>query len=99
MALDEIVRMLLARYGRADVRGIPLGSLLRDVGVDAVAVAQIVIYLEARFSITIEAGEAGGWTTGDDIFATAQHLLEERHRAQTETPQAGKAVARASAGT
>jgi acyl carrier protein len=81
-ALSETVRRLVARYGRA-VKVVSMSSAFKELGVDAVAVAQIVIDLEARFGITVEPREAASWTTGNEIFATVTHLLNERDRDPT----------------
>jgi acyl carrier protein len=80
MTTEEIIRRLIARYGRADVMSFSMSSPLVEVGVDDLAVAQIVVYLEARFDVVIPSLEADRWTTGGGIVASVQRLLVERHR-------------------
>ncbi len=80
MTTEETVRRLIARYGRADVLGLSMGSPLGEVGVDELAVTQIVVYLEARFDVVIPSLEADRWATGSAILASVEHLLAERHR-------------------
>jgi acyl carrier protein len=80
MTTEEIIRRLVARYGRADVTGVALSSPLADVGVDTLAVAQIVVYLEARFDVVVGSLEAARWTTGEAIVVSVERLLTERHR-------------------
>jgi acyl carrier protein len=72
--------MLIVRYGRADPQSISMSTALATAGVDAIAVAQIVIYLEARFDIVIQVHEATEWRTGDEIVGAVQRLLSNRHR-------------------
>jgi acyl carrier protein len=80
MSLEEVIRRLIARNSRADGNGISMSSRLDEIGVEPLGVAQIVIYLEARFGISIDSREALRWTTGDEMVATVEHLLAERHR-------------------
>lgn len=80
MTFEGTVRRLIARYGRADADGVSMNSVLEDMGVDALGVAQIVIYLEARFSITIASSEAAEWASGGDIVASLEQRSAERHR-------------------
>jgi acyl carrier protein len=80
MTTEEIIRRLIARYGRADVMSFSMNSPLVEVGVDELAVAQLVVYLEARFDIVIPSLEADRWTTGGGIVVSVQRLLAERHR-------------------
>jgi acyl carrier protein len=80
VTLEGTIRRLIARYGRADADGVSMSSVLEDVGVDALGVAQIVIYLEARFGITIAPSEAAEWASGSDIVASLEHRISERHR-------------------
>ncbi len=79
VTLEEIIRMLIARYGRADPQGISMTSPLAAVGLNEIGVAEMVIYLEARFGISIRTSEASGWTTGHEIIVTMKRLLAEDH--------------------
>jgi acyl carrier protein len=80
MSTEEIVRRLIARYGRTEVMSFTMTSTLGEAGVDELALAQIVVYLEARFDVVIPSLEADRWTTGAAIVDTVQSLLAERHR-------------------
>jgi acyl carrier protein len=80
VTVEEVIRMLIVRYGRADPQSISMSTALATAGVDAIAVAQIVIYLEARFDIVIQVHEATEWRTGDEIVGAVQRLLSNRHR-------------------
>jgi acyl carrier protein len=80
MTTEEIVGRLIARYGRPDTARLSLSSPLAEVGVDGLALAHIVVYLEAHFDIVVPSLEADDWTTGTTIVATVQRLLAEHHR-------------------
>lgn len=80
MTLEELVRRLIARYGRVEKNGLSMSAPVEDAGVDALALAQIVVYLEAHFGIAIDSREAVEWSTGNHIVASVRHLLAEGHR-------------------
>jgi len=79
MTLEEIIRRLLARYGSADIHSLSVSCPLEEVGIDGLALAQIVNYLEAHFGVAIDSRDAVRWATGIEIVATVRHLLAERH--------------------
>jgi acyl carrier protein len=80
MTLEEIIRRLIARYGSADIHSVSMSCQLEELGIDGLAVAQIVNYLEAHFGVAIDSRDAVRWATGIEIVATVQHLRAERHR-------------------
>jgi acyl carrier protein len=75
VTLEEIVRMLIARYGRADPQGVSMTLPLEVAGVDSIGAAEMAIYLGARFGIDIGAHEASEWTTGNEIMVALRSRL------------------------
>jgi acyl carrier protein len=73
------VRRLVARYADTDPRSIVAPSALDDLGLSDVALADVVLGLEARFDLDIEDGELRSWqTVGDVVGFVAQRLREQR---------------------
>jgi acyl carrier protein len=69
------VRRLVARLAQVETRAITAPQALRDLGVDELALADVVLGLEARFDIDIEDAEAARWDTVGDVVAFVARRL------------------------
>ena len=63
------VRRLVARFASVEPRAVIAPSALRDLGVDELALADVVLGLETRFDIDIDDAEAATWDTVGDVVA------------------------------
>jgi acyl carrier protein len=63
------VRRLVARFAEVEAKAIVAPRALRDLGVDDLALADVVLGLEARFDIDIDDAEAARWSTVGDVVA------------------------------
>jgi acyl carrier protein len=63
------VRRLVARFADVETRAIIAPRALRDLGVDELALADVVLGLEARFDIDIDDADAARWDTVGDVVA------------------------------
>jgi acyl carrier protein len=76
------VRRLVARFADVETKAIVAPRALRDLGVDELALADLVLGLEARFDIDIDDADAARWDTVGDVVA----FVARRSR---EAPTAG----------
>jgi len=73
------VRRLVVRYADADSRAVVAPRALSDLGIDDLALADVVLGLETRFDIDIEDAEAGQWeTVGDVVGFVARRVRESK---------------------
>jgi acyl carrier protein len=73
------VRRLVVRFAEADARGVVAPTALHDLGIDDLALADVVLGLETRFDIDIEDTEATAWqTVGDVVGLVARRVRETR---------------------
>jgi acyl carrier protein len=73
------VRRLVVRFKEADSKAIVAPSALRDLGIDELGLADVVLGLETRFDIDIEDAEATAWeTVGDVVGVVARRMREAR---------------------
>jgi acyl carrier protein len=73
------VRRLVARYADADPRSVVAPRPLEDLGLSDVALADVVLGLEAQFDLDIEDGASRTWqTVGDVVGFVARRLREPR---------------------
>jgi acyl carrier protein len=78
------VRRMVSRFTEKDVHFIVAPRTLAELGVDQVALADIVLGLESRFDIDIGDDEAAGWNTVGDVVAfVAQRSRGSRDAAVT----------------
>jgi acyl carrier protein len=61
------VRRIVGQYAETDTKAIVAPSALRELGLDEVALADVVLGLETRFGIDIEDADAATWTTVGDV--------------------------------
>ena len=61
------VRRLVRQYGEAATAAILGPSPLRELGVDGIALADLVLGLETRFGIDIDEADARRWVTVGDV--------------------------------
>jgi acyl carrier protein len=79
VAIAHEVRRLVVRYADAHSRAVVAPRALSDLGIDDLALADVVLGLEARFDIDIEDAEAGRWeTVGDVVGFVAKRVRESR---------------------
>jgi acyl carrier protein len=71
------VRRLVARFAEVETRDIVAPRALRDLGVDDLALADVVLGLEARFDIDVEDAEAARWSTVGDVVAFVARRLRD----------------------
>ncbi|HEY6461494.1 MAG TPA: acyl carrier protein, partial [Polyangiaceae bacterium] len=73
------VQRLVSRYGEIERASIVAPRPLRELGVDDVALADVVLGLETRFDVDIDADEASTWVTvGDVVGSVAKKVREAR---------------------
>lgn len=78
------IRRLVSRFTEKDVHFIVAPRTLTELGVDEVALADVVLGLESRFDIDIAADEATAWSTVGDVVA----FVAQRSRDAAVTPAA-----------
>ena len=61
------VRRLVVRFAEADTAAVVAPRPLRELGVDELALADVVLGLETRFGIDIDDAEAASWETVGDV--------------------------------
>ncbi|HEY8087878.1 MAG TPA: acyl carrier protein [Polyangiaceae bacterium] len=71
------VRRLVVRFAEADPAAIVAPRPLRDLGVDELALADVVLGLETRFGIDIEGAEAAAWETVGDVVGFVARRVRE----------------------
>jgi acyl carrier protein len=87
------VRRLVARFAEVETKAIVAPHALRDLGVDELALADVVLGLEARFDIDIDDAEAARWdTVGDVVAFVARRLRGKDMTLGTDYPGSGRAV-------
>jgi acyl carrier protein len=68
------VRRIVGHCVETDPRAIVAPSALRELGLDEIALADVVLGLETRFGIGIEDAEAARWVTVADVVGfVARH--------------------------
>jgi acyl carrier protein len=73
------VQKLVARFAEVEPQAIVAPSALSELGVRDVALADVVLGLEARFDIDIDDSEANRWqTVGDVVGFVARRVREPR---------------------
>jgi acyl carrier protein len=73
------VRRLVVRFADADARAVVAPTALHDLGIDELALADVVLGLETRFDIDIDDSEATAWeTVGDVVGLVARRVRETR---------------------
>jgi acyl carrier protein len=73
------VRRLVVRFAEADVKSVVAPSMLRELGIDELGLADVVLGLETRFDIDIGDAEATAWqTVGDVVGFVARRVREAR---------------------
>jgi acyl carrier protein len=71
------VRRLVARFADVETKAIVAPQALRDLGVDELALADVVLGLEERFDIDIDDADAARWDTVGDVVAFVARRLRE----------------------
>ena len=73
------VRRLVVRFTDVDAKAVVAPSALSDLGIDELALADVVLGLETRFDIDIDDSEATAWqTVGDVVGLVARRVRETR---------------------
>jgi acyl carrier protein len=73
------VQRLVVRFAEADARSVVAPTALHDLGLDELALADVVLGLETRFDIDIDDAEATAWqTVGDVVQLVARRTREAR---------------------
>jgi acyl carrier protein len=67
LGIAHEVRRLVVRFAEADTAAVVAPRPLRDLGVDELALADVVLGLETRFGIDIDDTEARRWETVGDV--------------------------------
>jgi acyl carrier protein len=71
------VRRLVARFADVEAKAVIAPRVLRDIGLDDLALADVVLGLETRFDIDIDDAEAAQWgTVGDVVGFVARRVRE-----------------------
>ncbi len=73
--VERQVNDLIARYGRHRVEPIAAGRPLADLGVDILALVNIVIHVESRYRLQLNPDEILSWVTPADIVETVEKAL------------------------
>jgi acyl carrier protein len=68
--LEELVRSLIARYGHLGDQVVTMRRPLLDLGVDILALVDIVMDVETRFRIELDPDEILSWLTAADVVET-----------------------------
>ena len=73
------VRRLVVRFADADAKAVVAPSTLQELGIDELALADVVLGLETRFDIDIDDAEATQWqTVGDVVGLVARRMRDAR---------------------
>jgi acyl carrier protein len=72
------VQRLVGRYGEAEAAAIVAPRPLRELGVDDLALADVVLGLETRFDVDIDDAEASTWVTVGDVVGSVARKLRNR---------------------
>ncbi len=73
------VRRLVVRFADADAKVVVAPSTLQELGIDELALADVVLGLETRFDIDIDDAEATQWqTVGDVVGLVAKRMRDGR---------------------
>jgi acyl carrier protein len=67
VGIAKEVRRLVVRFAEANKAAVVAPRPLRDLGVDELALADVVLGLETRFGIDIDDAEAATWETVGDV--------------------------------
>jgi acyl carrier protein len=67
VGIAKEVRRLVVRFAEAETTAVVAPRPLRDLGVDELALADVVLGLETRFGIDIDDAEAATWETVGDV--------------------------------
>jgi acyl carrier protein len=73
------VKRLVARFADCDERLVTMSRRLPDLGVDRLALTDVVLGLEARFDIDLTDTEALAWRTVGEIVASVARRIREEH--------------------
>jgi acyl carrier protein len=74
-AIASEIRRLASRYADADPRSVVAFQTLEDLGLTGVALADVVLGLEARFDVVIDDSDIHTWRTVGDVVAFVAGLL------------------------
>ncbi len=73
------VRRLVVRFADADAKAVVAPTALHELGIDELALADVVLGLETRFDIDIDDAEVTEWqTVGDVVGLVAKRVREAR---------------------
>jgi acyl carrier protein len=67
VGIAKEVRRLVVRFAEVNKAAVVAPRPLRDLGVDELALADVVLGLETRFGIDIDDAEAAAWETVGDV--------------------------------
>jgi acyl carrier protein len=73
--LEELVQSLIARYGHLGDQVVTMRRPLLDLGVDILALVDIVMDVETRFAIELDPDEILSWLTAADVVETLENAL------------------------
>ena len=73
--LEELVQSLIARYGHLGDQVVTMRRPLLDLGVDILALVDIVMDVETRFGIELDPDEILSWLTAADVVETVANAL------------------------
>ncbi len=68
--VEDFVKTVIARYGRHVDGTVAMRRPLIDLGVDVLALIDIVMDVEARFAIELDPDEILSWLTAADVVDT-----------------------------
>lgn len=81
VAIAGEVRRLVVRFAEADARSVVAPTPLLNLGIDELALADVVLGLETRFEIDIDDSEARAWQTVGDVVGLVARRVREAHAA------------------
>jgi acyl carrier protein len=73
--LEELVQSLIARYGHLGDQVVTMRRPLLDLGVDILALVDIVMDVETRFGIELDPDEILSWLSAADVVETVANAL------------------------
>jgi acyl carrier protein len=81
------VRRLVVRFADADAKAVVAPSTLRELGIDELALADVVLGLETQFDIDIDDAEATQWQTVGDVVGLVARRMREPHPGNGGAPE------------
>jgi acyl carrier protein len=73
--LEELVRSLITRYGHVGDQVVTMRRPLLDLGVEILALVDIVMDVETRYGIELDPDEILSWLTAADVVETLANAL------------------------